>query len=143
MIVFDLRCGAGHIFEAWFASSAAYDDQRDKATIACPLCGDVAIDKAVMAPAISAKGNRQAPDPSPKAMKQALKRLAELQAKALEGSQWVGGTFATRARAMHAGDEPTAAIHGQASAAEVTAMIDEGVAIAPLPLPVTPPDTKH
>ncbi|HVJ02972.1 MAG TPA: DUF1178 family protein, partial [Sphingomonas sp.] len=29
MIVFDLKCGAGHVFEAWFGSSAAYEAQRE------------------------------------------------------------------------------------------------------------------
>ena len=29
MIIFDLRCAPlGHVFEAWFASSAAFADQR-------------------------------------------------------------------------------------------------------------------
>ena len=55
MIVFDLRCTRGHVFEAWFASSAAYDAQRSDGSLACPVCGDGQIDKAVMAPAVAAK----------------------------------------------------------------------------------------
>ena len=96
MIVFDLRCGAGHVFEAWFGSSATYEAQRLEEAIACPLCGDTRVAKAAMAPAVPAKGNR-ASEPPPAAVKAALQQLAQLQAKALEGSQWVGATFATRA----------------------------------------------
>lgn len=137
MIVFDLRCAAGHVFEAWFGSGAAYDEQRAAGQLACPVCGEAQVDKAVMAPAVAAKGNR-APDPA--TVKQVMRKLAQEQAKALESSTWVGGAFAKRARAMHAGEEPQATIHGQATLAEAKALAEEGVPVAPLPLPVTPPE---
>ena len=142
MIVFDLRCDEGHVFEAWFGSSATYEAQREAGQVACPMCGNTDIEKAVMAPRVAAKGNRQA-DVPPAAVKQALAMLAAKQAKALEGSEWAGGTFATRARAMHAGEEADAPIHGQASVAEAKALVEEGVPIAPLPLPVAPPKTLN
>lgn len=143
MIVFDLRCGAGHVFEAWFGSSAAYEARVAAGQVACPMCGDTMIGKALMAPGIPTKGNRRDAAPSPVAVKQALQRLASLQAKALEGSQWVGSDFATRARAMHDGDEAHVPIHGQASLAEAKALVDDGVSIAPLPLPVVPPERAN
>ncbi len=140
MIVFDLRCGTGHVFEAWFASSRAYDDQRARSLVACPLCGDAEVGKAVMAPAIPAKANTA---PSPAVVKAALASFAQAQAKALEGSTWVGRTFAERARAMHDGAEPHATIHGQATLAEAKGLADDGVPVAPLPLPVTPPEAQN
>ncbi|HEU4961644.1 MAG TPA: DUF1178 family protein [Sphingomonas sp.] len=146
MIVFDLKCGAGHVFEAWFASSAAYDEQRAGGLIACPLCGDAEIAKAVMAPNVPAKGNRRPQDgtpPGPAAVKAALAALAAAQSKALEGSTWVGRAFADQARAMHVGEIDHAPIHGQASADEARSLIDDGVPVAPLPLPVTPPDAHN
>ena len=152
MIVFDLRCDGGHVFEAWFGSSAAYEDQVARRLVACPLCGDTQIAKAVMAPNVAAKGNRARsattpvkaePPPSPAAIKAAMRALAAAQAKALDGSQWVGGAFAAKARAMHLGDEPTATIHGQATRAEARALVEDGVPIAPLPLPVIPPEASN
>ena len=143
MIVYDLRCGAGHVVEAWFGSGAAYDEQRAAGQVTCPMCGDGGIEKAVTAPGIPAKGNRRGDEPSPTAVKQALKALAERQSKALEQSEWVGAAFASCARAMHSGEEPDAPIHGQASAAEAKALIDEGVPVAPLPLPLIPPDKAN
>ena len=139
MIVFDLRCSGGHVFEAWFASSAAYAEQRGKALVECPLCGDRGIEKAVMAPQIAAKSNSRPDTPSPQAMKAALEHLAQAQARMLEKSTWVGAAFADRARAMHDGEAPVTPIHGQASMAEARALIEEGVPVAPLPLPVVPP----
>lgn len=143
MIVFDLRCGTGHVFEAWFASGAAYDDQAAAGQVACPLCGDTAIAKALMAPNIPSKGNQRGEMPSPAMVKQALKHLADAQTKALAGSQWVGGAFASRARAMHDGVEAVKPIHGQASLAEAKALVEDGVSVAPLPFPVTPPEQSN
>ena len=40
---------------------------------------------------------------------------------------------------IHAGEAAETVIHGQASLAEARALVDEGVPIAPLPLPVAPP----
>lgn len=146
MIVFDLKCGSGHVFEAWFGSSADYESQRERALIACPMCGDSAIEKAVMAPNVTAKGNRRN-DPAPASAKpdpkQLIAALAEAQAKMLEGSKWVGVAFAERARAMHLGEEQRAPIHGQTSAEEAKALIEEGVPVAPLPLPVVPPEQRN
>ena len=141
MIVFDLKCTHAHVFEAWFGSSADYEDQRARGLLSCPICGDADIAKAVMAPNIPAKGNRApatpAATPDPKAL---MAALAQVQAKMLEGSQWVGLSFADKARAMHAGEEAAAPIHGQTSLAEAKALIEDGVPVAPLPLPVIPPE---
>lgn len=141
MIVFDLRCPDGHVFEAWFQSSDSWHEQRDAGQVRCPTCNRADVEKAVMAPNVAAKGNAGPAAPlDPQQMKQAMRALAAAQGKALEGSTWVGGNFASRARAMHDGVEPSAPIHGQASVAEAKALVQDGVPIAPLPLPVVPPD---
>ena len=138
MIVFDLRCAAGHVFEAWFASSGAFDEQRARRLVACPVCGADEVEKAVMAPNVAAKGNRAAaPAPDAKAL---LAQVAAAQAKALAESRWVGRDFARQARAIHDGNAPQSLIHGQATAEEARALVDDGVAIAPLLVPVTPPE---
>ncbi|NYT39365.1 DUF1178 family protein [Sphingomonas sp. R-74633] len=149
MIVFDLKCAGGHVFEAWFGSSSAWEGQRAAGLVACPMCGSAQVEKAVMAPNVGAKGNAaaapvpaagEAPALPPEAIKAAISALAAMQAKALEGSQWVGSGFADKARAMHLGETPHAPIHGKTSAAEAVALIEEGVPVAPLPLPVVPPE---
>jgi hypothetical protein len=144
VIVFDLRCAGDHVFEAWFGSSAAFEEQRERGLLLCPVCGDTEIGKAVMAPNVGAKGNAQvvpvANAPTPAALKAAMRALAEAQSKALEKSEWVGRAFADRARAMHIGDADPAPIHGQATVGEVKALVEEGVSIAPLPFPILPPE---
>jgi hypothetical protein len=152
VIVFDLRCGNAHVFEAWFGSSDDYADQKGRGLIACPMCGNVEIDKAVMAPNVAAKGNSRAvanpmpvamADTPPNEVKAILGALAKAQAAMLEQSQWVGRDFAERARAMHLGETDTAAIHGEVSGDQVRALIDEGVPVAPLPFPVIPPEAQN
>jgi hypothetical protein len=156
MIVFDLQCSGAHVFEAWFASSTAYEEQRTRGLLVCPVCGDAEIGKAVMAPNVGAKGNSRpsaTPDvpatassaepPSPAAIKAAMQAIAAMQAKMLEKSEWVGRTFADRARAMHAGEADPAPIHGQTTRAEAEALVEEGVPVAPLLVPVVPPEALN
>lgn len=161
MIVFDLKCaGQGHVFEAWFGSSTDYEDQKARGLLTCPLCGDADVTKAVMAPAIGAKGNsRTEIVPAPSApseptapvmnvadqakMQALVEALGQAQAKALEGSTWVGRGFAEQARAMHYGEQDRSSIHGEVAPAEAKALIAEGVEVAPLPFPVIPPQAKN
>ncbi len=143
MIVFDLKCGAGHVFEAWFGSSADYDDQQARGLVSCPICGDGTVVKAVMAPNVGAKGNAGSDLTSPAAIKTAMRELARAQAQALSTSTWVGGDFANQARAMHLGEQDRATIHGQATPAEARALVEEGVPVAPLPFPVSPPESSN
>jgi len=132
MIVFDLACPDKHVFEAWFGSTADYEEQRARGLVSCPLCGSAEVAKAPMAPAVCGTGE----GPDPKAL---LKVLAAAQAKALEGSTFVGPRFAEQARAMHLGEAEHRQIHGQASPEQAKALVAEGVPVAPLPLPIIPP----
>ncbi|MBW8744969.1 MAG: DUF1178 family protein [Sphingomonas sp.] len=150
MIVFDLACGQGHVFEAWFGSSADYESQSESGLVSCPICGACKVSKAVMAPNVGAKGNRapaavpmRAGPPAPAELKAALAALAKAQATALEGSEHVGERFAAEARAIHDGDAPERAIHGQATVKEAKALVEDGVPVVPLPLPIVPPEVSH
>lgn len=142
MILFDLKCGGGHVFEAWFKSSASYDEQRSGGLIACPVCGDGEVGKAVMAPNVAAKGNRRETS-APDALKAALAAIASAQAEAIKDSTWVGTAFADTARAMHTGEKPVTAIHGQATREEAKALVEDGVPVAPLLVPVVPPEVLN
>lgn len=142
MIVFDLRCGNSHVFEAWFASSAAFEEQRELALVMCPVCDDSVIEKAAMAPNIAAKGNRSTGGSVPE-QESTLAQMAAVQAKLLEKSEWVGRALPDRARAMHLGDEPVALIHGETSLAEAKELAEEGVPLMPLPFRVVPPSARN
>lgn len=125
MIVFDLLCGNSHRFEGWFASSADHDDQAARGLIACPLCEDRTVSRAVTAAAVPAKSNRRA-DAEPAAQLLAMQRALEAK------STWVGDDFAAHAREQHERGEARA-IHGRTSTDEARALIDEGIPVMPLP----------
>ena len=66
--------------------------------------------------------------------------LAKIQAEAIKTSRWVGDKFADQSRAMHYGDADHATIHGQATREEARDLLDEGIMVAPLLIPIAPPD---
>jgi hypothetical protein len=160
MIAFDLICKAGsHRFEGWFGSSADFDRQRADGLLTCPVCGDGTIEKAVMAPNVGRKSNqvpaRKLQDHGqdavalanmpqmPAEMVEAIGKIAQIQAKMLEKSDWVGDSFADEARAIHYGDAPERIIHGNATIDDARDLHEEGIAVAPLPLPYVPPEAKN
>ena len=53
MIRYALKCDQAHAFEAWFGSSTDYDDQAARGLVEGPFCGSHAVEKAIMAPAVS------------------------------------------------------------------------------------------
>jgi hypothetical protein len=61
MIKYQLKCSDNHEFEGWFDSSTAYDEQKKKGWIGCPICDSVKVDKAIMAPSIGKKTHKRKP----------------------------------------------------------------------------------
>lgn len=151
MIVFDLACGVGgHVFEGWFGSTEDFESQQARGLLTCPMCGSADVTKAVMAPRVGAKGNSGTGDApvalaqdGPDKLRRMMQALAQAQAEALKGSEYVGARFAEEARSMHLGEIDHRSIHGQASADEARALIEEGVGVTPLPFPVRPPGTDN
>ena len=134
MIVFDLKClGGCAVFEGWFSSSGDFAEQTERGLVQCPYCGSNEVAKAPMAPRLGCS------DGIAIDAKDAIAALAAVQAKLLSESEWVGADLPETARAMHLGEMEQRPVHGQASADEARSLIDEGVSIVPLPLPVVPP----
>ena len=59
MIKYQLKCSDNHEFEGWFDSSTAYDEQKKKGWIGCPICDSVKVDKAIMSPSIGKKNTQK------------------------------------------------------------------------------------
>ena len=159
MIVFDLECANGaHRFEGWFKSSDDFARQHERGLVACPQCGSAEVAKAPMAPRLSRKANQSvaassANNPGARERPQmlasaklppeaiaAMHALAAIQAEAIKTSRWVGDKFADTSRAMHYGEADHATIHGQATREETRDLLDEGIMVAPLLIPIAPPD---
>ena len=151
MIIFDLKCKPqGHVFEAWFGSTADYESQCARGLVACPICGAPEVVKAPMAPAVAAKSNAAAAASrlelftgDPERVKAMLAAAAAVQKQMLEGSESVGDRFADEARAIHLGESERRVIHGRATRADAESLIEDGVPVAPLPFPVADPGTEN
>jgi hypothetical protein len=154
MILFKLKCSAEHEFEAWFRDNAACERQQARHQIACPVCGDSAIEKAPMAPRLgrsraerAERAERSEPPaapqpespprvpaaegpPSPAELRRALQ---ELRKQVETHCDYVGPRFAEEARRIHRGEAPSRGIYGEATKAESSKLADEGIEVACVP----------
>ena len=140
MISFSLCCENGHEFDGWFRNGAAFDEQVAAGTLACPVCGSEKVEKALMAPNIAAKSNKQddakqgvyagAPDPKAKELIEQVRRLRK---HVEETAEYVGDKFPEEARKIHYEEEEKRGIYGEASAEEARDLIEEGVDVLPIP----------
>ncbi len=144
MKVYNLQCSAHHLFEGWFASDEDYSSQVERGLLECPMCADKAVHKLPSAPrlnfgAVEAKlapkaDDKQAlvaGDPA-QALQAAYLQLAR---RIVAETEDVGERFAEEARKIHYGEGEERGIRGQASRQETEALMEEGIAVLPLPLP--------
>jgi len=140
MIRYALACEHGHEFEGWFGSSSDFDDQQARGLLECPVCASKAVRKQIMAPAVAGT-KRNTPDLPPKARAMMMEALGKVRRHVEENFDYVGDTFAREARAIHEGRSEDRGIYGEASPAEVKALVEDGVPVAPLP-PEPPKKTE-
>lgn len=131
MIRYRLNCASGHDFESWFASGADFDRLEAAGHLSCAVCGSSEVEKAVMAPQLAQPGPEEKPLSKPASP--AEQALRELRAKFEAKAENVGRGFATEARRIHEGEAPERPIYGEAKLDDARALIDDGIAVAPLP----------
>ena len=153
MIRYALICQHGHQFESWFQDSAAYDKQAKRGLVSCPHCGSAKVEKAIMAPRLSATAKKRskpieapetapettpAPAPAPVAMispqeQEIRAKLKELRDHLTKNADNVGAKFPEEARKMHYGEIEHRSIYGVASPEEAKELSEEGIEFHPLP----------
>lgn len=149
MKVLDLQCTHGHAFEGWFSSEDDFQDQLTRQLLACPMCGDSQVVKLPSAPRLNLGSTTAPATPSapPSAVPTERFTAAVMPAAAMQAA-WlqmvrrvvastedVGERFAEEARRMHYGEAAERGIRGQASIEQTEELLDEGIAVLPLPLP--------
>jgi hypothetical protein len=138
MIKYALGCAEGHRFDSWFPDSDAYEKQRKRGLVACPECGDIRVEKAIMAPAVvgGERGAIEAPAEvlTDDRRRHARDMIVRLRREIEANTDDVGARFPEVARAIHQGDEPERAIRGRASLKEAKALIEDGVGVMPMPV---------
>ena len=138
MIRYALQCEHEHGFEAWFGTSADYDEQAAKGLVECPVCGSHAVRKQIMAPAVAGV-RKAAPEPDLARMQTMMMQAArEVRSHVEQNFDYVGDAFAREARDIHEGRSEKREIYGEATPAEVRALEADGVPCAPLPPALSP-----
>jgi hypothetical protein len=161
MILFDIKCSDGHVFEAWFQNNEAYEKQSKSDLVECPLCGCTKTSKSLMAPNISDNGVREINsseaiggehdhhkvmvsahsssnnDVSAEDVKRALEHMHNAMAKfrkqVEKSCEYVGTDFAEEARKIHYGDGEKRGIYGETTIRETEELIEEGIDVLPVP----------
>jgi len=162
--VFNLRCPLGHVFEGWFASEAAFEQQQSQGWLSCPMCNSREIVKGLSAPHLARKSNSipaaapatpassaaaaahpgstpaasspSQPSHNPLSDAQRLQQAwLELSRQVIANTDDVGSDFADLARQMHEGEVDVRPIRGTATPQEQRALADDGIDVLPLLLP--------
>jgi hypothetical protein len=147
MIIFELACAAGHRFEGWFGSADDFERQRARRLLSCPICASIEVAKIPHAkiavseppaqtqtlPAVDAPQTATAAAATPE---QRFQAVAAFVHQVLQNTEDVGKAFPEEARRIHYDEAPARAIRGIASPAQTRELLDEGISVLPLPIPV-------
>ena len=115
---YNLLCSRDHKFEGWFASEKSYLDQKTKKLIACPICDNTGVRRAVMAPNVNLKSKKI----------KSKKSNTGVEKNCVD----VGDDFAKEARKAMAGERDDH-IYGTASDKEITDLHKEGIGAIRIP----------
>jgi hypothetical protein len=132
MIVFDLECSNGHVFEGWFDSLESFEEQNKKDLVCCPYCDDSNIKK-VMSPIAIKKSHAEK-----RATQEPIdyQRLAKEVVKYIHDNfEDVGPKFAAEAFKIHYGVSEKRNIRGSATSEEEENLKEEGIEFFKIPLP--------
>ncbi len=136
MIRYSLACVDGHEFEAWFAGSEAYEAQRAKGVVTCPVCGSASVEKALMAPSVATSRQKDSVRLAANVPteQEAVAMLRKLRKHLTDNADYVGPRFAEEARRIHYNESEKRGIYGEATHDDARALAEEGIEFHPLPL---------
>lgn len=132
MIRYSLACEAEHDFDAWFSDSGAYDRQRKRGLVECPVCGSSKVRKQIMAPMVRSS------EKSVTAEVAAARVAHEIRQHIASTHDYVGDSFASEARAMYYGEAEHRPVWGEVTSEEARELVEEGVPALPLPKSLAP-----
>lgn len=133
MIVYDLKCADGHKFEGWFQDITAFEEQKNRKLISCPICGNLSAE--VVLPSITVMGRdnkREKGRERELSPQKALRILHEFIDKNFDD---VGTGFAEVAVRIHNGEEEKRNIKGTTTRYEEEMLKEEGINFIKIPLP--------
>lgn len=162
MILFDIKCSAGHVFEAWFQNNETFEKQVKNQLVECPLCGCSDTSKSLMAPNIAqntivagegdysvGEDHREdhnvlvsahttptheiSADDVKRAIEHMHNTMSKFRRQVEKTCEYVGENFAEAARKIHSGEDEMRGIYGEATLRETEELIEEGIDVLPVP----------
>ncbi|MGD9972870.1 MAG: DUF1178 family protein [Desulfatirhabdiaceae bacterium] len=139
MIVYDLECSNGHLFEGWFEDNGSFETQLRDKMISCPVCHVDGISRKLSTFAIRSASCEKAPTVKAGELELAAfkKHLADFVNRNFDN---VGSGFATEALKIHYGASEPRNIRGVTTTEEEKMLKSEGVEFIKLPT-MESPDT--
>jgi hypothetical protein len=137
MIVFDLECMNGHIFEGWFEDKQDLENQQEQGILQCPVCETTSVVQKLSL--ISIKTSSAPSNHAQQALRANQEVLAEFAEKITEyvekNYEDVGTSFTKEALKMHYGTVEHRNIRGTTTREEEKVLTREGVPLIKIPLP--------
>ena len=141
MVIYDLECHNGHVFEGWFDDKKDLENQQAQGILQCPVCQSTTVVQKVHPIAIktgSAPGNTGGQPPMPDALKasqEAMAEYAQKMTKFVENNfENVGNSFAEEALNMHYGVKEHRNIRGTTTTEDDKVLEKEGIPVLKLPV---------
>lgn len=139
MIVFELACECGVIFEGWFEDRADFERQAGSALLTCPICGCPEVRK-VLSPVRSVKSGQCGEQIAPVAVAASPEAAAGQVLKALQeyvmhNFEDVGSELARECLKVRYGLSEARNIRGVTTEAEEEMLNEEGIELLKIPLP--------
>jgi hypothetical protein len=142
MIVFELACACGYMFEGWFRNRDDFEIQQAAAFLVCPECGSHKIRK-ILSPVSFQSVDQPLAEKSPETPSPEIDQLAEVQ-KALKTLQKyvennfedVGADLAKESLKIHYGVSEPRNIRGVTTEAEEKNLNKEGIELLKIPMPL-------
>lgn len=131
MIRYSLACVGEHEFEAWFSNSKAYDTQRKRKLVECPVCGSTEVRKQIMAPAVRSSEKKEE-------AAMAARMAGQIREHIATTHDYVGDKFADEARSMYYGEAETRPVWGEVTPDVAKELLEEGVPAMPIPKAFAP-----
>jgi hypothetical protein len=135
VIVFELICADRHRFEGWFASAEDFERQKGRGLLSCPVCASSGIEKLLTAKIGKTEAEAPAEKKQPAAAPKLPEKLRDMIDAILLNTEDVGRDFPDEARRIHRKETRERSIRGVATGEETRDLLEEGIAVMPLPIP--------
>jgi len=152
MIKYKLKCKSKYCvkekeFDGWFQSIEAYENQKLRNLINCPICGSDNVVKLLTAPSFKintdkTSGDNDIQQKNPKNNGNFLANknldnistlLRTIKKEVQKNSTFVGDKFVSQVRSMKEGKIKERPIHGQGTNKEIQELRDEGIDVVNIP----------